>query len=290
MTLKSDDKNFSGRLIPILLTLVAIPVAAAVYQAVAPAVRRAASDFFYPYIKVAKIPVSVLTDKTLLFFTKTELAARVEHLVRINNQLATQAVSAAELMRENDRLRRLAGLKARPHWRYVNAQVLLRDPLRWQEHIVIDRGEKDGIRNGCAVVVADLSSVPVLAGVISSVGKNTSIVNTVYNPLLKLSGKVGNKSVGFINATNRRGTGRLVPVDYLPGNSECQPGEAVVTTGFEHRIPGGIKIGELASVSERRPVVYDGPFRSGFVKVSFDPNSLRFVTIITPEKENMEQE
>ncbi len=290
MAQNTEDKKFSKRLIPVLLALVMIPVAAVVYQAVAPAVRRAASDFFYPYIKAAKIPVSVLSDKSLLFFSKPELAARVEHLMRINNQLATQAVSAAELMRENDRLRRLAGLKARPRWRYVNARVLLRDPLRWQEHITIDRGEKDGIRNGCAVVVADSSSVPVLAGVISSVGKNSSVVNTVYNPLLKLSGRVGNKSVGFINSSDRRGTGRLVSIDYLPGNSGCQPGEAVVTTGFEHRIPGGIKIGELASVSEHRPVVYDGPFRSGFVRVTFDPNALRFVTVITPEKENMEQE
>ena len=276
-------------MLPILFALALIPAAAVIYQAVTPAFRRAASDFFYPYIKAAKIPVSILSDKSLLFFSKPELAARVEHLMRVNNQLATQAVSAAELMRENDHLRRLAGLKARPRWRYINARVLLRDPLRWQEHITVDRGEKDGIRPGCAVVVADLSGVPVLAGVVSSAGKNTSLVNTVYNPLLKLSGRVGNKSVGFINATDRRGTGRLVPIDYLPGNSGCQPGEAVVTTGFEHRIPGGIKIGELASVSEHRPVVYDGPFRSGFVNVSFDANALRFVTVITPEKENMEQ-
>ena len=284
-----EEKKLTGRMLPILLALALIPVAAIVYQAITPALSRAASDFFYPYLKAAKIPVSVLSDKTLLFFSKIELAARVEHLMRINNQLATQAVSAAELMRENDRLRRLAGLKARPRWRYINAQVLLRDPLRWQEHINIDRGEKDGIRVGCAVVVADASTVPVLAGVVSSVGKNTCVVNTLYNPLLKLSGNVGNKSVGFINSSDRRGTGRLVPIDYLPGNSGCQPGEAVVTTGFEHRIPGGIKIGELASISEHRPVVYDGPFRSGFINVAFDPNALRFVTVITPEEENMEQ-
>ena len=174
-------------------------------------------------------------------------------------------------------------LRPRSRWRYVNAQVLLRDPLRWQEHMTIDKGSKDGIYPGCAVVVTGAGSTPVLAGVVSSCSRHSSVVNTVFNPLVKISGAVGSKAVGFVNGSDRHGSGMSVPIDYLTGNVQCVPGEAVMTTGFEHRIPAGIKIGELLSISTRNQVIADNSFVSGMVRVSFDQNLLRFVTVAVPD-------
>lgn len=283
MEQENNEKRMIRKIFPLLIALVMIPVAAAGYRAVYRIVGRSAGDFFYPYLQAAKIPVRFLSDKTLLFSTRTELAARVEHLSRVNTQLAAQAASAGELMRENSVLRSRLKLKARPQWKYINASVLLRDPLRWQEHLTIDRGTRDGVQPGCAVIICDASSTPVLAGVVSSAGLHTSVVNTVYNPLVRISARIGGKSVGFINGSGRHGSDGSVPIDYLPANSSCLPGEAVVTTGFEHRIPGGIKIGEFSALAMSDPVLFDSPSRSGAVKVSFDPNMLRFVTVAVPD-------
>ena len=279
---ENQEKRIFRKILPILIALILLPVVAAGYRALYTVIGRAAGDFFYPYLQAARIPVRYLSDKTLLFSSRTELAARVEHLSKVNAQLSAQAASAVELMRENGRLRAQLKLKVPANWLYINAQVLLRDPLRWQEHLTIDKGSSDGVVNGCAVIICDHSGTPVLAGVISSVGRHTSIVNTVYNPLLRLSARIGGKSVGFINGSGRHGTEGTVPIDYLPGNTSCMPGEAVVTTGFEHRIPGGIKIGEFSAVSQSDPVIFDTPSRSGTVRVSFDPNMLRFVTVTIP--------
>ena len=283
MTRENKEKRIAKRLLPVLSAVVLVPVAALCYSALKNISARVAGDFFYPYLMSVKMPVRYLSDKTLFFCSRTELAARVEHLTKINTKLAVQAASAIELMRENEELRRQMKFRPRSRWRYVNAQVLLRDPLRWQEHMTIDKGSKDGIYPGCAVVVTGAGSTPVLAGVVSSCSRHSSVVNTVFNPLVKISGAVGSKAVGFVNGSDRHGSGMSVPIDYLTGNVQCVPGEAVMTTGFEHRIPAGIKIGELLSISTRNQVIADNSFVSGMVRVSFDPNLLRFVTVAVPD-------
>ena len=283
MTKENKERRFARKVLPFLVAVLLIPVAVLCYSALRTSVIRVAGDFFYPYLAAVKMPVRFLSDKTLLFCTRTELAARLEHLTKVNNRLALQAAAAIELMRENEVLRSQLKLKPVNRWRYVNAQVLLRDPLRWQEHLTIDRGSDDGIYPGCAVIVSDFNNNPIFAGVISSTSKHTSVVNTIYNPLLKMSGTVGSRAVGFINGTDRHGSGRNVPIDYLPSDEKCVPGESVMTTGLEHRIPGGIKIGELISVSEQNHLISESTLVSGVVRASFDPNMLRFVTVTVPD-------
>ena len=288
MKQESSKKRFTQKVLPFLAAAVLLPVAVLCYKALYTASGRVAGDFFYPYLQALKMPVRFLSDKTLLFCSRTELAARVEHLSRINNRLSVQAASAVELLRENESLRRQLKLKPKVGWRYINAQVLLRDPLRWQEHLTIDCGRNEGIYPGCAVIVADPVGNPILAGVVSAAGKHTSVVNTVYNPLLRISGCIGGRVVGFLNGSEKHGNGRSVPIDYLPADRLCVPGEAVMTTGFEHRIPGGIKIGELSAISSRNPLTFDSTLGSGMMNVSLDPNMLRFVTVAVPADPDLE--
>ena len=290
MKQESNKKQFTRKVLPFLAAAVLLPVGALCYQALRTAAGRVAGDFFYPYLQALKMPVRFLSDKTLLFCSRTELAARVEHLSRVNNRLSAQAASAVELLRENENLRRQLKLKPKVGWRYINAQVLLRDPLRWQEHLTIDCGSRDGIFPGCAVIVADASGNPVLAGVVSTTSGHTSVVNTVYNPLLRISGCIGGRAVGFLNGSEKYGSGRSVPIDYLPADRRCVPGEAVMTTGFEHRIPGGIKIGELSSISSRNYLTFDNTVGGGMVDVSLDPNMLRFVTVAVPADPDLKEQ
>ena len=142
MSLENGEKRFVKKVLPLLAALLLIPVGAVCYRILRTVSERAAGDFFYPYIKAVRMPVRILSDRTLLLCSKAELAARVEHLSIVNSQLASRVAGTGELVRENERLRGLLKLKPRMNWRYVNARVLLRDPLRWQEHMTIAGGKK----------------------------------------------------------------------------------------------------------------------------------------------------
>ena len=125
MTQESREKHITRKLLPFLAALILLPVAILCYEALNTAAGRIAGDFFYPYLQAVRMPVRFLSDKTLLFCSRTELAARVEHLSHVNNRLAAQAASATELLRENENLRRQLKLKPKTRWRYAICSISL---------------------------------------------------------------------------------------------------------------------------------------------------------------------
>lgn len=66
----------------------------------------------------------------------------------VNRRLSAEAAEAKEFEEENLQLRRLLKLDPPAAWRYVAAEVILRDPVLWNEHFTIDRGSRDGLTKG----------------------------------------------------------------------------------------------------------------------------------------------
>ena len=89
---------------------------------------------------------------TLLPTTRPELAAQVEKLMAATRRLPAEGAEAKEFEEENLQLRRLLKLDPPAAWRYVAAEVILRDPVLWNEHFTIDRGSRDGLTKGSAVI------------------------------------------------------------------------------------------------------------------------------------------
>ena len=67
--------------------------------------------------------------------------------------LEAQLAEVAPLREENERLRREAGLQVPGDWRGIVAEVVARDPERWDEKLRINRGSADGVEEGALVLV-----------------------------------------------------------------------------------------------------------------------------------------
>ena len=94
----TDKKNIFIQVAALLLLLL---LATAVYHAIRPGIGRLTADFFYPYLRVSRMAVHTVSDRTLLSFSRAELAAKLEQLQKQNTALAIQAAASAELLREN---------------------------------------------------------------------------------------------------------------------------------------------------------------------------------------------
>ena len=273
----SEPKNL---LLQIMALVIILLLATAVYHALRPGIGRLTADFFYPYLKVSRVAVNSISDRTLLSFSRAELAAKLEQQQKLNETLAFQAAAAEELLRENHNLRRYLGMKVPEQWDYLVAEIMLRDPLLWLEHFTIDRGTADGVEQGDAVIDVSENGTPLLVGVIGNCGKHNAEVMTVFNPDFCFSAGIGSERItGFINTGGRSSREGRIPVGYLSATQSPAVGSAVFTTGFEKRIPSGLKIGELEQLEESNPLFSGSNRNSGLIRPSFNPNRLRFVIV-----------
>ena len=100
--------------------------------------------------------------------------------------------------------------------------------------------------------------------------------------------QIGNSgTVGFLNVGERSATVQEVPVGLLPKEYMFQRGQVVMTTGFERAIPAGLKVGEMSSLDSGGEFFAGDSQKSGFVRLTTDYNSLRFLVVITGRKSNL---
>ena len=241
------------------------------------AMARFADGFFYPYLKIST-PSEKLSDSSLLVLDKGTLAARVEKLSHTNRVLALRGQNADALLEENRKLRNLLKLKPGIPRNYTIAGIVLRDPLHFKDGFTLDKGRRDGVLPGAAVVDVDDNGKVLLIGVISEAGARSSKVMTVSNPGLRISGEIASyRVIGFTHTGEIEPEGDNVPFGMLPVRDDYIQNSAVVTTGFENGIPAGIKIGDLHIANGRRSYEQEDYNCEIIPAVKFE--TLRFVAV-----------
>ena len=175
---------------------------------------------------------------------RSRLEAEVEQL---QGEVAQLAVVTAE----NDRLRELLELEpAHPlpaGVSRVTASIIARSPRMVGSGVVIDRGSRDGVSIGDAVITASG-----LAGRVSVVGPGTSRVV----PIISSGEAVSVRTVG----TEAQGVVRPLVVDgspvldmaYVPTSVKVEVGDLVVSSGWRSErlqsiYPAGLVVGTVTS-------------------------------------------
>ncbi len=127
--------------------------------------------------------------------------------------------SSRELLKENQRLKSLLGLKnLHKNNKTVFCQVLARVPVSGRDYLIIDKGSADGITKGSIAVDAQGN----LIGRVSSVRPKYSEVITVWNRNFKIGVKTAGDSGVFEGSI--LSYGRLKYLDY---NTSVKPGDKV---------------------------------------------------------------
>lgn len=243
------------------------------------ALSKAANDFFYPYLKLAKGTAGEIQDKSLLSLDRLSLARQVEKLSQRNRELAVRSTAAAGILDENRILRQKLKLAAPADWKFHTAEIIMRSPLHFRAGFTIDKGLEDGIASGDAVVDSTTDGRLLLIGVVRECSGKTARVSTVADSSLRISGRLPGSAVGFTNSGSITTHSGLLRFGMLPDNVVCTPGEAVVTTGYERGIPEGIKIGELSEVTD--PQAGNEPDKTVFIIPAVKFENLRFVTVVS---------
>ena len=144
-------------------------------------------------------------------------------------ELEEDARSVDSLERENKRLKDLQGLtQARQDFQLMDSYVIGSSSVDWTSTLTIDRGAVDGVEVGMCAVTANGEVV----GLITEVGSNYSIVKTVLDSSLEISGTIASSGYnGIVTGAYITGQEGMLRMDYLPSSSIIRNRDQVVTSG-----------------------------------------------------------
>ncbi|RKZ31835.1 rod shape-determining protein MreC [bacterium] len=167
---------------------------------------------------------------------------RVENLQLKEELISTRLKieTLKEIERENLRLRRALGFSQRLEYATVLAEVVGRGNPRMPGSIVVGSGAKQGVIVGLPVI--DEHGV---VGKVISVSDNTSVIQLITDPNLKISAVDGRSRVqGIISAASG---GKLV-LENVPVTADIRNGDPITASGLGGLFPKGLKIGLVSRV------------------------------------------
>lgn len=157
--------------------------------------------------------------------------------------LEERAVRLEEVEQENRRLRDLLAFRERLAGDVIAAHVVGRDATGLGRTITIDRGERDGVVKGAAVlapagIVGQVFLASAHAARVILITDHNSGVDAIVQRT---------RARGIVEGTVTEGCG----LKFVKRTEDLQPGDVVVTAGVDGIFPRGLPIGQLVTVDKR---------------------------------------
>ncbi len=193
-----------------------------------------------------------------------------DRLLTENRYLRSEVARMQEVSLANDRLRRLLQFKEEINLPTVPAQVIAEDASSWFRTVVIDKGLKDGLREGLPVVVAEGA-----AGRIIACAPHQSRVLLITDASSAVAALVQrNRTRGVI-----RGQGDFLVLEYALRQADLAVGDEIVSSGTGDVFPKGVPIGRITRITREEY----GLFQSVEVMPAVDFLRLEEVLILLKE-------
>lgn len=224
-------------------------------------------SFFCPISSFLKEKASKIDNIFLLFEEKRKLKEEKERLESEKKELLIKLQKFKDLKEENEQLKKALNLKLQEDFKLLLANVIQIDILR--DEIVIDKGEKENVKEGDCVILGD----KVVIGRVKKVLENHSIVSLIFSKNSTFGVKIGiNKEIYGI--AKGLGKGKILIKD-LP-KTEIKEKEVVFTSSFGGVFPADLLVGEIEKL-EKKDV---DPFQKAIVVSFFDLSKIKKVFII----------
>lgn len=278
---KRFDKRYLLILIVVVIALVLTLLAASLKEDrdLNP-VEKVAKDIGTVVLKVVSAPFNFVQDKIDEAIEKNNLYEKYKELKNKEEQVDSVIAQNENLQNEINKLKETLELNTILSDKvFLNATVVSRNIGYWYDEITIDKGSKNGIEKGMAVVTSKG-----LIGQITKVSNYSSTVKLLSNEnmsdKISVKIKVGDDYVyGLISMYDSKTN--TYTVEGISENVDIEKGADVVTTGMGTVFPSGLVVGTAQKVTtdnfDLSKVVE--------VKASVDFDDLDYVTVLKRKSE-----
>lgn len=206
------------------------------------------------------------SEQSALEETVRDLEARIR-------SISVDYVKLKSLESENESLRQLTKFLDASGFDYVSARIIARSPDQRTAEVLIDRGAKDNLEIGMAVVVEN----GVFLGKITNLKEHVSTVTLVADERSRVAASVAGQSSGLIGLVEGQGNG-VARLTLVPQATPMKRDDIIVTSGTEEKIPGNLAIGLVNQV--------DGAATDPFKTASLQPlariGNVNLVAVLRP--------
>jgi len=216
--------------------------------------------------------LSVKINNTEEEFTTSE--DLLEAYKKIKDEWLKNKINEVELetlRQDNENLRQELNFIKTKNYDSIGIEVIGKNIDPTESTLIINRGSKDGVREGSPVVVGN----GILVGKIAKVEEKISVVRLLDDNQSKVAATVINyeKSVGLIEG----GYGISVQMNFIPQSESIGVGDIVVTSGLEEKMPRGLLVGAVQAVEKEA----HQPFQKAVIKpfAKFDKVTIASVLI-----------
>lgn len=155
---------------------------------------------------------------------------------------------------------------------------------RTNNYLTLAAGSQDGVKPGMGVISPNGA-----VGRVKTVSKHYATVTSLLHSQMLISAKIKkDNTFGTIKWTG--GDYRTALLDYIPLHVKPEPGDTVMTSGFNTVFPEGIMIGTISEVERE----LDKSFYTIRVQLSVDFAQLSYVYVVEnprrPEQDSLEIE
>lgn len=197
--------------------------------------------------KILYAPIGFIKEKVEMFTETKDLYKKYTKLKEKVEKTDLYYAQIEELQEEVTELKSTLDLNATlSEYSYVNATVVNRNIGYWYNTLVIDKGSKNGIEEGDAVITNQ-----------GLIGKIINVSNFSSTVKLLTSDDVSNKISIKITSDDGKYYGLLIGynikenvynIEGITNSDKIEEGDMVSTTGLTDYFPGGILIGTVSKV------------------------------------------
>ena len=178
--------------------------------------------------------------------TPSKNLAELESQIRdLDARIATKSVDYVKLKaleEENTSLRDVAKFLSTTGFDHLGANVIARSTDMQTASLIIDRGAKDGVEVGMAVVIGD----GIFVGKVSAIRENVATVQLVSDRRSRIAASPA-ESQKLFGMVEGEGNG-VAQLTLVPQSEPLQRDDIIVTAGTEDKIPAHLAIAMVNDV------------------------------------------
>lgn len=201
-----------------------------------------------PFQKQFTSFVQTVKDTWNQYFFLVSTAKENQRLKKALGQSLEQLNGCSETALANDRLRHLLGFEDEIPRPMIAARVVGKDPSPWSKTVIVDKGVRDGVRQGAPVVIPEG-----IAGVIVQASARYSKVLLLIDPNSAVDALVQKtRARGIVKGG---GAGFCV-FDYVLRKHEISVGDTVVSSGLDGVFPKGLRVGRISEIVRQNAGIF----------------------------------